>query len=631
MCFQNNITAVRFLFLFQFLTLFAFAKRDSILLSSPDKLLSLTLFLDPGKDQWIQYQISSKKRTLIPLSSIGISTAAISAENSQWKVFNRSSHSSEWRPIYGERKIIADAYNQVQILFTSSGNVNIRLLVDCRIYNEGFAFRYRLFNLNQEIIIDKETSQFQFPQQSVAWASSTAQGVIEKKWLSELGENIERPLTIRIENDLYVSIGEAALVDYPRMKLRSGNPGGLTTQLFEKASARDSIVSPWRFILIGNSPGELLTKNYFVQNLNEPSAIQNPSWIKPGKVLRETTLTTVGAFRAIDFASARKIEYVSFDAGWYGREDHDSSDAKRVSVDPLRSKGPLNLPEVIAYANRKDIGIILYVNRRSLERQLDTLLPLYQSWGIKGLKFGFVQVGAQHWTNWLHESVRRAAKYKMIVDIHDEYRPTGYSRTYPNLLTQEGIRGDEETIPVSHSITTLFTRMIAGAADNTFCYFTKRVDKMGSHAAQLAKSVCIYSPLQFIYWYDRPGDKNSTTQEAIISEEPELKWFDDLPVSWEDTRVIESDMEGHATIARKRGSEWWLGSLCGSSPRELRLKCSFLDARKQYEAIIYSDQPSMNTRTNVYISRRLVTHDSSLRFQIPAQNGIAIRFVPLRK
>ena len=208
------------------------------------------------------------------------------------------------------------------------------------------------------------------------------------------------------------------------------------------------------------------------------------------------------------------------------------------------------------------MGVILYVNRRALERQLDSLLPLYQSWGVKGLKFGFVQVGSQKWTSWLHEAIRKCAKYQMIVDVHDEYRPTGYSRTYPNLLTQEGIRGDEESPFTEHSITTLFTRMIAGAADNTNCYFTSRVDKMGSHTAQMAKAVCILQP-SAIFVLVR-SSKMEARQIHLKKEKfrnvPELAWYDALPTTWDETKVLEGDMQAFATIARRKNSRlvYWI-------------------------------------------------------------------------
>jgi alpha-glucosidase len=346
--------------------------------------------------------------------------------------------------------------------------------------------------------------------------------------------------------------------------------------------------------------------------------------------LRESTLTTAGAIHCIDFAASHAIRYISFDAGWYGKEDSDTSDATRVSVDPARSKGPLDLKKVIAYGKKNNIGVILYVNRRALERQLDTLLPLYQSWGIKGLKFGFVQVGSQQWTNWLHEAVRKAAKYKMVVDIHDEYRPTGYSRTYPNLLTQEGIRGDEESPYTEHSITSLFTRSIAGAADNTICYFTNRVDKMGSHAAQMAKSVCIYSPLQFLFWYDKPVSNSlKTGKEGEIQEVPELAWFKTLPTVWEETKVLEGDMENYATMARRSGNDWFIGSLNGIAPREVKWSCDFLDKKKKYKAVIYTDDSTMNTATRVKRTIMTIDYRSSLSFYVGGRNGIAIHICPL--
>jgi alpha-glucosidase len=131
----------------------------------------------------------------------------------------------------------------------------------------------------------------------------------------------------------------------------------------------------------------------------------------------------------VDFAVKHNVEYVEFDAGWYGPEGSSESDARRVSVDPKRSKGPLDLHAVIQYARERGIGILVYVNRRAPEHQIDEILPLYEKWGIKGVKYGFVQFGSQRWTTWLHEAVRKATRYHLMVDVHDEYRPTGYSRT----------------------------------------------------------------------------------------------------------------------------------------------------------------------------------------------------------
>ena len=598
-------------------------------LSSPDKNIKVIFSHSSNILSLVSYTLFIGDEQALKKGMIAFDIKASNAVTFSLSEVKRKTVLSSWQTVYGERKSIPDRYNEVSFHFKSSDK-NSQLKIICRAYNEGFAFQYKIFQKNKTIVLDNELSEFEFLGNETAWVSSFAQSPITETKINDIKEVVERPLTVRLNEHLFVALGEAALVNFARMKFASGGNNNLITRLYGKVQGIDSLISSWRYILTGKSPADLLQKNYLVLNLNEPNQIANTSWIHPGKVLRESTLTTAGAINCIDFAASHGIRYISFDAGWYGKEDSDTSDATRVSVDPARSKGPLDLKKVIAYGKKNNVGVILYVNRRALERQLDTLLPLYQSWGIKGLKFGFVQVGSQQWTNWLHEAVRKAAKYKMVVDIHDEYRPTGYSRTYPNLLTQEGIRGDEESPYTEHSVTTLFTRCIAGAADNTNCYFTNRVDKMGSRVAQMAKAVCIYSPLQFLFWYDKPvPDSLQTGKEGQIQEVPELAWFKALPTVWDDTKVLEGDMESFATIARKKGDSWFIGSLNGITPREVKWPCTFLDKGKKYKAVIYTDDSTMTTTTRVRKTTMIVNDRSILSFNIAARNGIAIHIFPL--
>ncbi len=603
---------------------------QNISLSSPDKNLHISFATGKKIGSLISYNITSFNQPVLTHASIAFATDKLADMHFSLARLKKNTVFSSWETVYGERKIIPDNYNQLFFYFKSAVDTSIQLQVICRAYNEGFAFQYKLINKGESIILNSESSTFEMPGSAVAWVSKWAQSPIEAKKINEIEEVVDRPLTIKLNEHLYMALGEASLVNYARMKFARNGDNSLVSRLDGKVTSTDSLTSPWRYVLVGKSPGDLLQKNYLLLNLNEPNQIGNTDWIEPGKVFREATLTTEGSFRSIDFASKHNIRYIIFDAGWYGKEDSDTSDATRVSIDPPRYKGPLDLQKVIAYGKQKNVGVILYVNRRALERQLDTLLPLFQSWGVKGLKFGFVQVGSQQWTNWLHEAVRKAAKYKMIVDIHDEYRPTGYSRTYPNLLTVEGVRGDEESPYTEHSITTLFTRSIAGAADNTNCYFTGRVDKMGSHAAQMAKAVCIYSPLQFLFWYDNPvPDSLVTGKEGEIKEVEELSWYDALPTVWDETLVLESDMEKFATIARKSGDNWFLGSLNGLIPRTVHLKFDFLDKHKNYKAVIYTHDETMNTTTHIKISTMKIDHQTELQLPVSARNGFAIHILPL--
>jgi len=602
---------------------------QKITLSSPDKNIKAIFSYGSNIQSLVSYTLFIGRQQALKKGMIAFDMEALNSANFSLTEVKRKTILSFWQTVYGERKNIPDRYNEVSFQFKSSDKIS-QLKIICRAYNEGFAFQYKIFQKNKTIVLDNELSQFEFRGNETAWASSFAQSSIIETKINDIKNVVERPLTVRLNEHLFVALGEAALVNFARMKLASGGNNNLITKLYGKVKGIDSLVSPWRYILAGKNPADLLEKNYLVLNLNEPNQIPDTSWIHPGKVLRESTLTTAGAINCIDFAASHGIRYISFDAGWYGKEDSDTSDATKVSIDPARSKGPLDLKKVIAYGKQKNIGVILYVNRRALERQLDTLLPLYQSWGIKGLKFGFVQVGSQQWTNWLHEAVRKAAKYKMVVDIHDEYRPTGYSRTYPNLLTQEGIRGDEESPFTEHTITTLFTRCIAGAADNTICYFTNRVDKMGSHVAQMAKAVCIYSPLQFLYWYDKPvTDSEKTVKEGEIQEVPELAWFNQLPTVWDETKVLEGNMEDFATIVRRSGNNWFLGSLNGITPREVNWNCNFLDKGKKYKAVIYTDDSTMNTTTKVTMRTMTIDYHSKISLNVSARNGVAIHIFPL--
>jgi alpha-glucosidase len=506
-----------------------------------------------------------------------------------------------------------------------------------RAYNEGAAFCYTLPEQDalKNFVISAEKTQFSFTQDHTAYAVYSAQGQYSKVPLSRIKNNCERPLTVQIDEELYASVAEARLVDYARMQLspEQGKPLTLVSSLHSDVNAAAPLTTPWRVIMLGRTPGELLERNYLLLNLNEPCAINDTSWIKPGKVIREVTLTTTGGKACVDFAVEHNMQYVEFDAGWYGEENSDKSDATTVSVDPKRSKGPLDLHYIIDYAKQRNIGIILYVNHKALERQLDEILPLYEKWGIKGVKYGFVQVGSQRWTTWLHEAVRKAARHHLMVDIHDEYTPTGYSRTYPNLMTQEGIAGDETKPSNSLTLTILFTRMLAGAGDNTICYYDRRVDDNASHAYQLAKSVCFYSPWQFLYWYDRPGNSPLRAGGAggshnVIGDEPELEFFDHVPTVWDDTKVIHGRIGEYAVLARRAGESWFIGCMNGNDPHTFDVPLDFLDKDRRYIAHIYSDDPAVSTRTGVKISHCIVDPSSILKGALPPRGGQAIRIHP---
>ncbi|WP_319481342.1 glycoside hydrolase family 97 N-terminal domain-containing protein [uncultured Draconibacterium sp.] len=573
---------------------------------------------------------------------------------------------NQWTTNLGERSTILDNYNEAKIYLESE---TAKLNLICRAYNEGVAFAYEVPAQNNltEIKIDDELITYQFAENHEVWSTPerkprrlTAQGEIKKIPLSELKEGCERPLLVEVADNVKIALAEARLVDYARLSFDAGKQlensivssldgkiidtkqdlvsGAVENERSEGAKVEMKLPfkSPWRVVMMGESYGELLENNYILENLNPPSEIGDESWITPGKVLREGTLTTQGGKAAIDFVASHNMQYVHFDAGWYGNEMDNASDATTVTLDPKRSKGPFDIEAITAYAKEKGVKVMLYVNRRALEKQLDDILPLFQEWGIAGIKYGFVRVGDQHATTWMHEAVKKTAAHRMVIDIHDEYRPTGFSRTYPNLLTQEGIRGDEESVPNSHTLITMFTRSLAGAADNTVCYYNSRVEKMGSHASQLAKTVCIFSPLQFLYWYDKApaapvkddalwGDTNT------IGNEPELEFFNNVPTVWDETKVLVGEIGEIGVIARRKGNDWWIGGINGQTARTVDLDFSFLKEGANYSAKIYTDDETVETRTRVKIEEKELSVGSAMAFDLKANNGFTMHIQQINK
>ena len=544
-----------------------------------------------------------------------------------------------WKPVAGEREIIRDHFNQLVVELQETAEPRRRLELALRAYDEGAAFSYTLpaQAALTNFIITREHTEFAFTGDHTAWAVYNAQGNYDPSdprqkgklpprgpvLLSQLKPGVERPLTVRVDDALYAAVTEARLVDYARMKLRPAPGASNTLEAFLDAergvngevAGQTPFTSPWRVVLVAGSPGKLLENNFLVLNLNDPCALSDTSWIRPGKVLREASLTTAGGKACVDFALRQGLQYIEYDAGWYGFEYDPKSDATDVHLDPRRNPNPtsLNLREVIDYANAKNIGVILYVNHLALEKQIDEILPLYQKWGVRGVKYGFVNVGSQRWTAWLHEAVRKAAAHKLMVDIHDEFRSTGFQRTYPNLMTVEGVAGNEEWPTPVHNATLPFTRYLTGPADYTFCWNESRLKVTQAH--QLALSTIYFSPWQFLFWYAKP---------AAVRDEPALDYWRHLPASWDDTRVVQGDIGRRAVVARRKGQEWFLGAI---SPGEgaFKIPLSFLPPGKKYAATIYLDKPNAK---GIQIEQQTVDAQSVLEADLPANGGLAARLVP---
>ncbi len=605
-----------------FITTWTYARVET--LSSPNGNIKFSLQTD--SDGELVYAISYKDKPVILNSFLGISGWD---RNLEIEDVQRTSFDTVWKPVYGERAEVRDHYNQ-QVYVIKTGGRGDRLHVIVRAYDEGIGFRYKYAG-SSYLRITSEKTTFCVPQNTYGWFAPFAQAEHKKLPIKDWPGEAERPLTLQLENGLYASLAEAEMVDYSRTKfiVNKGEENIIRCKMYDAVEEIAPFATPWRVVMIAEQPKDLLANNDLILNLNKPCQIENTDWIKPGRIVRTVSLTTEGAKKVIDFAVKRKINYVHFDAGWYGSETSKNSDPRKSDVDPQRcSVNDLNIPEVVQYAKSKGVGVWLYVNQRALTDYLDEILPLYQSWGIAGIKFGFVHVGTFRWTTWLHDAVKKCAKYNLMVDIHDEYRPTGFSRTYPNLLTQEGVRGNEEFPDGVNNTTLPFTRFLAGAADCTICYFHRKEIKadlakrmntrslLNTSCHQMALSVINYSPLQFLYWYDTPED---------VQDEPELVFFDELPTVWDDTKVLNGSIGEYVSIARKKDNRWFLGCITNNDARKMELPLDFLEGGKKYELTLYTDGgEKVKTRTHVAIQTKKVTSKTVLKLDMLPRGGCAM-------
>ena len=560
----------------------------------------------------------------IPVDKSGVWTKGIEVTS----VENRSEDNS-WKPVYGECDQIRDHYNEMTIHLIkgdkhdNSGNSydkRQQYLFDIivRAYDEGVAIRYHFPEATNGLFmhITDELTSFRFAPGAeayhFAWAQAQSTKVKLLKSESAWKEEAERPLTLRLSNGLYAAIGEAALTDFVRGKLKLKADNELQMSMYDSADVITAYDMPWRFIMVGEKAIDLINNKQMVLNLNAPCQIQDTSWIKPGKAFRVCRLDMKTCMEGVDFCVDRGLQYIELDAGWYGPEMKMSSSALKV----LETRD-IDMPKLCEYAKSKGIGVWVYVNQRALYQQLDQLLPLYEKWGISGIKFGFVQIGSQEWTTWLHNAVKKCADHHILVDIHDEYRPTGWSRTYPNLLSQEGVGGNEEMPDAEHNTILPFTRFLCGPADYTPCYFNGRVQNTKAH--QLAMPVVYYSPVTFLYWYDLPNAYKS---------EKELDFWKYCPTVWDESKALQGEIGEYIVQARRIGNDWFVGAMNGLQARDITLNTAdFLQKGKKYQVEIYNDDPTLNTRTKVSAAVQTIKAGKVLKLHLQSSGGAALRFV----
>ena len=624
-------------------------------LRSPDKTIEVKLTTN-GEVSYSVLKNGKEKISPTPLSMIINENTILGANPEVKNTKTNSVNRIVERVIWQKSKDVKENYNELKINF--EGNYAIAF----RAFNDGVAYRFET-TMSGEIKINSEkfqvnfggTYSIYFPEEG-SFMSHNEQNY---KYLAINSIDNKRfcslPTVVDTKEGTLIGITESDLEDYSGLWLKGTSTNSLEgifpNYVIEENAKNDRDIKPtkradyigmtkgtrtfpWRIFVITENDGDLIS-NELVFLLSKPCQVEDVSWIKPGKVAWDwwnfLNIYNVD-FRAgvnndtykyyIDFASKYGIDYVILDEGWYKFGDV-------VSQVP-----EINVPELVEYGRQKNVGIILWVIWKSFDEKLDEALKLYSKWGVKGLKIDYMQRDDQAVVNYYWKVARKAAEYKMLVDYHGAYKPSGLNRAYPNVLTSEGVKGMEHCkwsgdITPEHCVTLPFIRMIAGPMDFTpgamnnvqvasFKPMFQQPVSMGTRCQQLAMYVVYESPLQMLC--DNPTN---------YSREPEcMEFLSKVPSVWEETEVLDAKIADFILLARKNGDGWYVGAMTDETSRKLTVDFSFLDD-KNYIAQIWQDGVNADRNGNDYkMITKEVTKNTMLEISLAPAGGWAARITP---
>ncbi|MHC4149002.1 MAG: glycoside hydrolase family 97 protein [Planctomycetota bacterium] len=621
--------------------------QDRYAILSPDKKIKAEVTVDKS----LSYSVWFEGKQIIVDSPLGLelTEGTLPEPNATVQKQRRWPRKQKWTPVYGQRRGIISNCNEIQMGIFQPGELGRRLRLIFRAYNDGVAFRYYLpgMNLIKEFVLTKENSQFRFAGDHTIWAADYAKFVSHQEQefkqtrLSSIKPEsvIGLPLLVQVDESVYVAITEADLTDWAGMYLSGakddeGKFVGLGTRLSPRPDGKGLVeaatphYSPWRVIMIGRSPGDLIESDIIVK-LNKPCAIKDTSWIKPGKMAwdhwwsGDTKMDTQTLKQYIQFASDMGFPYQLVDWTWYGQKPLENPDLDITTVVP-----DVNMPELLRFAKDKGVKLWLWLHWTHADKQYEEAFALYEKWGIAGVKIDFMQRDDQEMVNWYHKIVKKAAEHHLLVNFHGAYKPTGFRRTYPNLMTREGVLGNEynkwsKRVTPEHDCTLPFTRMLAGPMDYTpggflnrsrdkFKTNVKPTQVMGTRCHELAKFVIYDSPLCCVC--DHP---------ANYENQPGLEFLRLVPTVWDDTKVLNGEVGKYITMARRSGRSWFIGAMTDGQERTLEIGLDFL-GRGKYAAHVFADAPDSGKNAEKLVEdKRVVTARDKLTVKMASGGGFA--------
>jgi glucan 1,4-alpha-glucosidase len=652
------------------------------------------------------YRLFYKNKKAVEPSGLGFRFKSPELLLTRFEIIKIDSSAADesWKPVWGEQSSIRNHYKQLVLQLRDKSGSGILMTVIFRVFNDGMGFRY-LFpkqdKLNHFIVADEltqfamngdhmtfwipgdyDTNEYSYYTTRLSEVDATGGGKAQEITAKTFFEKnaVQTPLMMKSADGLYINIHEAALVNYPAMNLVVDKPAYtfnahlVPDAVGNKAYLQTPVATPWRTIVVSDKATEILVSR-IILNLNEPSKIKDPSWIRPqkfvgvwwemhvgksswdysgGQVGSQQSAkvphgaNTANVKRYIDFAAKNGIQAVLVEGwntgweDWFGQWKEDVFDFVTPYPD-------FNVTELAAYAKSKGVKIIMHhetsASVTNYERWMDTAYRFMKRYGYNSVKTGYVgriiPRAEHHDGQWMIRHYERVAKktadYQIMVDMHEPVRSTGLHRTYPNWLASEAARGNEFNAwsvgnPPDHETILPFTRLMGGPMDYTPGIFKikmstynpgKKEQVHTTLAKQLALYITMYSPLQMAA--DLPEN-----YEARMDA---FQFIRDVAVDWDDTKVLDAEPGDYIVIARKAKGKanWFIGAITDENARDFTSSLNFLDAGKKYLATIYhdADNASWNDNPEAYkIEKFIVTSTTKLQLKLAPGGGTAVSMMP---
>lgn len=667
----QTLKAARAIGLLLFLLVAGCESQQRVVVFSPDQRLKVTVEENAGE---LSYSLSYDKNRLIESSRLGFEMAESNHFSRNFSIENvvESKEDSSWQTKIGENEFIRSHYHQTEIHLKQEKS-NQKLILTFRVFDDGIGFRYEIPEQKgvDALLIARELTEFNVAKNPEVWSLPVDYDSYEKFYqhgdLASL-DSTQTPVTFRYPSGTHLSIHEAALVDYASMTLiKTAN--GLEADLVPwpdgiKVKRQSSLITPWRTVQVADDAAGLVASS-LILNLNEPSKIEDTSWIKPMKYMGIWWnmhlginswnpgdihgATTARTKRLMDFAAEHGFDGVLVEGWNEGWEEWGNWSLTKPNPWSFTKAYPdFNLEEVVRYGKEKNVALISHNETEGYvdeyEEQMEEAYSLYEKLGIPAIKTGYVSPiknGQFHHGQWMvnhyQKVIETAAAHKISILAHESIKPTGLRRTWPNFLSRESARGQEYNAPWSatgnppdHTTILPFTRMLAGPMDFTPGVFQLTFEKYGINdkrvnttlAKQLALYVVINSPVQMAS--DLPENYQG---------QPAFQFIKDIAVNWQQTHVLNGSIGDFITTARKErdGERWFIGSITDEEARTVQVELDFLDKGVTYLATIYKDGPTADWQKAPYdleIETKEVIKGEKLNLALAAGGGQAIMLVP---